>query len=169
MYKAGKAALAVAAVFVREASIEGSMPLDAMARHYGLTPAETRVLFGVLNVGNIPEMVAVLGISENTIKSHLQRVFEIDLALVLDHQERRCDRQACAYKASDAPVAHQNHMVGELGDRKHLARGGRYRHRHVLPPTELQPQVHVLAQQLRREGRGPIEIDQRRRFVTGER
>jgi hypothetical protein len=34
------------------------------------------VLFGVLNVGSIPEMVAVLGISENTIKTHLQRVFE---------------------------------------------------------------------------------------------
>jgi DNA-binding CsgD family transcriptional regulator len=74
--RAGTKYSAVAAVFVREASIEGSMPLDAMARHYGLTPAETRVLFGVLNVGGITEMAPVLGISENTVKTHLQRVFE---------------------------------------------------------------------------------------------
>jgi DNA-binding CsgD family transcriptional regulator len=74
--RAGTQYSAVAAVFVREASIEGSLPLDAMARHYGLTPAETRVLFGVLNVGGIAEMAPVLGISENTVKTHLQRVFE---------------------------------------------------------------------------------------------
>jgi DNA-binding CsgD family transcriptional regulator len=74
--QAGTKYSAVAAVFVREASIEGSLPLDTMARHYGLTPAETRVLFGVLNVGGITEMAPVLGISENTVKTHLQRVFE---------------------------------------------------------------------------------------------
>jgi DNA-binding CsgD family transcriptional regulator len=74
--QAGTRYSAVAAVFVREASIEGSLPLDVMARHYGLTPAETRVLFGVLNVGGITEMAPVLGISENTVKTLLQRVFE---------------------------------------------------------------------------------------------
>jgi DNA-binding CsgD family transcriptional regulator len=74
--RAGTRYCAVAAVFVREASIEGSMPLDMMARHYALTPAETRVLFGILNIGNVPEVASVLGISDTTVKTHLQRLFE---------------------------------------------------------------------------------------------
>jgi DNA-binding CsgD family transcriptional regulator len=74
--QAGTRYSAVAAVFVREASIEGSMPLDMMARHYALTPAETRVLFGILNVGNVPEVARVLGVSDTTVKTHLQHLFD---------------------------------------------------------------------------------------------
>src|SRR5215475_8057396 len=50
----------------------------------------------------------------------------------------------------------------------HLARGGGDRHDHVVLAPELQPKVEVLAQQLRCEGGGPVEIDQRRRLVRGE-
>jgi DNA-binding CsgD family transcriptional regulator len=74
--QAGTRYSAVAAVFVREASIEGSMPLDMMARHYALTPAETRVLFGILSIGSVPEVARVLGVSDTTVKTHLQHLFD---------------------------------------------------------------------------------------------
>jgi DNA-binding CsgD family transcriptional regulator len=73
--RAGMRYSAVAAVFVREASAEGSMPLDVMAQHYDLMPGETRVLFGILNIGGVPEIAPALGISENTVRTHLPRIF----------------------------------------------------------------------------------------------
>src|SRR5262245_20308859 len=45
---------------------------------------------------------------------------------------------------------------------QYLARGRRHRHRHIPFAAKTETKVHVLAQQLRCEGRGPVEIDQRR-------
>jgi hypothetical protein len=36
-----------------------------------LTPAEVRVLFAIVEIGGVPEVAPVLGISEQTDKSHL--------------------------------------------------------------------------------------------------
>ena len=49
---------------------------------------------------------------------------------------------------------------------QHFAGRRRHRHRHVHFAGKLEAEIEVLAQQFRREGRGPVEIDQRRRFVA---
>jgi DNA-binding CsgD family transcriptional regulator len=73
--QAGVAYAAVAAVFVRKASVERPSPLEALVAAYRLTPAELRVLLGIVEVGGIPEVADILGISETTAKTHLQHVF----------------------------------------------------------------------------------------------
>ena len=72
---AGVAYSAVAAVFVRKAALNLPHPLDAMADAFKLTPAEMRVLMMIVEVGGVPEVAPVLGISETTVKTHLQRIF----------------------------------------------------------------------------------------------
>ena len=59
------------------------------------------------------------------------------------------------------------HGCAEMG-LQHLARRGGDRHRHVPFAAEREPEIEILAQQLGRKGRGPVEIDQRRRLVLGE-
>jgi DNA-binding CsgD family transcriptional regulator len=73
--KAGVAYSAVAAVFVRKAAFDLPHPLEALADANSLTPAEMRVLMMVVQVGGVPEVAPVLGISEATVKTHLQRIF----------------------------------------------------------------------------------------------
>jgi DNA-binding CsgD family transcriptional regulator len=73
---AGTRYAAVAAVFVDEAGREGSLPFEVIASHFALTPAELRVLFGIVQIGGVPEVARSLGISEPTVKTHLQHVFE---------------------------------------------------------------------------------------------
>jgi DNA-binding CsgD family transcriptional regulator len=74
--KAGTFYAAIAAVFVRRAALNLLSPLEAIAGAYRLTAAEMRVLMTIVNVGGVPEAADVLGISETTVKTHLQHVFE---------------------------------------------------------------------------------------------
>jgi DNA-binding CsgD family transcriptional regulator len=74
--QAGAAYSAVAAVFVRKAEIELPHPVDALAKRYRLTAAEMRVLFAIVEIGGVREVARMLGISEATVKTHLQRVFD---------------------------------------------------------------------------------------------
>lgn len=74
--RAGVAYSAVAAVFVRKAALEAPHPLEAMAQAYQLTPAEMRVLMMIVEVGGVREIAPVLGISEATVKTHLQHIFD---------------------------------------------------------------------------------------------
>jgi DNA-binding CsgD family transcriptional regulator len=74
--QAGMSHAAVAAVFVRKAALDLPSPLETIAALYKLTAAEMRVLMAIINVGGVPEVAPVLGISETTVKTHLQRVFE---------------------------------------------------------------------------------------------
>ena len=74
--KAGVNYAAVAAVFVRKAELSLPHPLETIADLYKLTPAEMRVVMAVTQVGGIPEVARVLGISEPTVKTHLQHVFQ---------------------------------------------------------------------------------------------
>ena len=74
--QAGNRYSAVAAILVQKATICEAVAFEAIARCFNLTPAELRVLFAVVKVGGVPEMAPALGISETTVKTHLQRLFE---------------------------------------------------------------------------------------------
>src|SRR5437764_10118131 len=51
---------------------------------------------------------------------------------------------------------------------QYLARRRRHRHGDIPLATERQAEIDVLAQELGREGRSPIQVDQSRRFVARE-
>jgi len=74
--QAGSRYAAVAAVFLQEAAVAGTTPFETIAWHFKLTPAELRVLLAIVQVGGVPEVAPVLGISETTVRTHLQHVFE---------------------------------------------------------------------------------------------
>jgi DNA-binding CsgD family transcriptional regulator len=73
--QAGKNFGAAAAVFVRKASLEVPSAMESMSKLYGLTPAELRVLAAVSEFGGISAVSDVVGVSEATVKTHLQRLF----------------------------------------------------------------------------------------------
>ena len=66
---------ATAAIFVQQADQSAPPPVVAISELYALTPAETRVLFTIVELGGVPETAAALGIADSTVRSHLQRVF----------------------------------------------------------------------------------------------
>lgn len=74
--KAGAGYAAVAAVFVRKAEIEAPLAPEVIAKSYGLTPSELRVLLAVFESGGVPDVADALGISRTTAKTHLRRLFE---------------------------------------------------------------------------------------------
>jgi DNA-binding CsgD family transcriptional regulator len=74
--RAGVSYAAVAIVFVNKAVLDLPSPPEAIAQEFGLTPAELRVLFAVMEVGGVSDVAEVLGISAATVKTHLQRLFE---------------------------------------------------------------------------------------------
>jgi DNA-binding CsgD family transcriptional regulator len=67
---------ATAAVFAYRAKLTTPSPPELVARRYKLTPTELRVLLAIVEVGGVPEVAGVLGISVSTVKSHLARLFE---------------------------------------------------------------------------------------------
>lgn len=73
--RAGANYAAVAAVFVRKASIEAPSPPEVIARQYSLTPTELRVMLATVEIGGVPQVADALGIGEATVKTHLHRVF----------------------------------------------------------------------------------------------
>jgi DNA-binding CsgD family transcriptional regulator/PAS domain-containing protein len=72
---AGARYAAVAAVFVRKATIEAPCAPEIIAKHFGLTPTELRVLLAIVQIGGVPETAEALGIGEATVKTHLHRLF----------------------------------------------------------------------------------------------
>lgn len=66
---------AVAAIFIRKAQFEAPCLMEAIAKHYSLTPSELRVLLAIVQVGGVPETADALGIAETTVKTHLHRLF----------------------------------------------------------------------------------------------
>src|SRR5215470_16091768 len=73
---AGRASTAVAALFVRRAALVIPSPPEVIAKSYRLTPTELRVLLSIVDVGGIPEVAGALGISENTVRTHVDNLFE---------------------------------------------------------------------------------------------
>jgi DNA-binding CsgD family transcriptional regulator len=74
--KAGIYYCAAATVFVHKAAVDLPSPPEAIVQEYKLTPSELRVLFGIVEVGGVPEVADVLGISETTARTHLKHLFE---------------------------------------------------------------------------------------------
>jgi DNA-binding CsgD family transcriptional regulator/PAS domain-containing protein len=73
--QAGVAYAAVAAVFVRKAALDLPHPIETIAVTFKLTPAEMRVLMMIVQLGGAHKVAPVLGISQATVKTHLQRIF----------------------------------------------------------------------------------------------
>ena len=73
--RAGAAYSAVAAVFIRSADLDYSTPVETAGRIYQLTDAELRVLFAVVVSEGIADTAAILGLSQSTVRTHLQSVF----------------------------------------------------------------------------------------------
>ncbi|MDF2972952.1 MAG: LuxR family transcriptional regulator [Microvirga sp.] len=73
--KAVVAYSAVAAVFIRRAAMHGPHPFEALSRAFSLTAGEMRVLMTIVEVGGVPEVSRVLGLSELTVRTHLRNVF----------------------------------------------------------------------------------------------
>ena len=67
---------AVAALFIRKAEMETPSLPTLISKTFGLTPAESRVLLAIVEVGGIPEVAEALGVAATTVKTHLRRVFE---------------------------------------------------------------------------------------------
>jgi len=74
--KAGVSYCAVASVFVHRAALDLPSPPEAIVNEFKLTPRELRVLFAIVEVGGAPEVAEVLGVSTETVKTHLGRLFE---------------------------------------------------------------------------------------------
>jgi DNA-binding CsgD family transcriptional regulator len=73
---ATRASTAVAALFVRKAALMIPSPPEIIAKSYRLTPTELRVLLSIVDVGGIPEVAKALGTSENTVRTHVDSLFE---------------------------------------------------------------------------------------------
>jgi DNA-binding CsgD family transcriptional regulator/PAS domain-containing protein len=66
---------ATAAVFVKPTTISAPTGAQLVARAFGLTPGEQRALARVVEVGGVVETADALGVSEATLKTHLNRIF----------------------------------------------------------------------------------------------
>ena len=64
-----------AVVFLREIGDAQQLPGELLARHYGITPAECRVLMFLIQGMTPNETADALGCSETTVRTHLQHLF----------------------------------------------------------------------------------------------
>jgi DNA-binding CsgD family transcriptional regulator len=73
--QAGSTYSAVAALFVSRVRQYASSPPEVIARRYKLTPMELRVLLAIVEVGGVPDVAEALGVSTETVKTHLGRIY----------------------------------------------------------------------------------------------
>jgi DNA-binding CsgD family transcriptional regulator len=66
---------AVASVVIREATIDLTGALAAVASTYKLTPGESRALAAIVDHGGVRPAARALGLSDTTVKSHLRQIF----------------------------------------------------------------------------------------------
>ena len=74
--RVGGAHGAVAAVFIRKATVAWASPAELVANLYKLTPSEIRVLLAVIEHAGVRQVAKTLGISEETVRSHLRHIFQ---------------------------------------------------------------------------------------------
>ena len=67
---------AVAAVFVRKATLEAPSTPEVIAKAFRLTPSELRVMLAIVEIGGVPEVSEALGVAETTVKTHLSRLYK---------------------------------------------------------------------------------------------
>jgi DNA-binding CsgD family transcriptional regulator/PAS domain-containing protein len=63
------------ALIVHRAALD-KLASEAIAKVYRLTPRELRVLLSLVEVGGVPDVARVLGISEATVRTHVARLFD---------------------------------------------------------------------------------------------
>ncbi len=68
--------LAVAALFLTNPSAPVRTPMRAVVERFGLTPAETRVLSGLVEGKNPQAIAATQGIGLPTVRTHLRRLYD---------------------------------------------------------------------------------------------
>ena len=73
--KMGRLYSATIAMFVHKATLHRPSLIEAVATQFKLTPSELRVLFAVIEVGGAPQVASAFGLSLDTVKTHLKRVF----------------------------------------------------------------------------------------------
>ena len=61
---------------MRKAVLDLPSPIETLAKVYHLSPAELRVLLAIVEIGGVPQVAPALGLSESTVRSHLQHIFE---------------------------------------------------------------------------------------------
>ncbi|WP_374384718.1 helix-turn-helix transcriptional regulator [Dongia sp.] len=66
---------AAAVICLQRAALELEATPSLIAKSYGLTPTELRVLLAIVEIGGVPETADSLGIGEGTVKTHLRRIF----------------------------------------------------------------------------------------------
>lgn len=74
--RAGTAYTAVAALFIRKATLAMSSRSEVIGKAFKLTPTELRVLLAIAEVGGVPEVAAMLGVADTTVRTHVSRLFE---------------------------------------------------------------------------------------------
>lgn len=74
--EAGRTFAATAAVFVHEARVDPAPAVAALARAYGLTRSEVRVLTAALQKGGAKDIARSLNLSQHTVQTHFKRLFE---------------------------------------------------------------------------------------------
>jgi DNA-binding CsgD family transcriptional regulator len=67
---------AIAAVFVRKNLLEQPTPLEAFTKLHNLSASEARVVDAVMKGGSVKDMAERLGLSQATVKTHLQKIFQ---------------------------------------------------------------------------------------------
>jgi DNA-binding CsgD family transcriptional regulator len=63
-------------LFVHKAALQTPSAPEAIARAFGLTPTELRVLLALVEVGAAPAVAEALGVSTETVKTHLGRLYQ---------------------------------------------------------------------------------------------
>ena len=73
--EAGAVYRAAAALCLTEVKYQRPSAVPELTRLYGLTPREMTILLAVVESGGIPEISALLGISETTVRGHVKSIF----------------------------------------------------------------------------------------------
>jgi DNA-binding CsgD family transcriptional regulator len=71
----GRAYEAVAALFVSKAALDTAIAPDIIKGVFRLTPAETRVMLAIVDLGSVSDCAKSLDVAETTVKTHLRRIF----------------------------------------------------------------------------------------------
>ena len=69
------AAQSAVAIFVTKVGLEVGSPIKTIAHAFGLTPREMSIVVALVDTGNPAEVAARLGVTANTVKSHLKAIF----------------------------------------------------------------------------------------------
>jgi DNA-binding CsgD family transcriptional regulator len=99
-------AAAAAAIFIQDPAVTLPFPGEAFATLYGLTRAELRVVLAMKPWLTLHQVADVLGISLDTVKTHLQHIFE------KTYTKRQADVMALMSRAT-GPT-----KTGELAQRR---------------------------------------------------